>query len=248
MLTNKYALVTGSSRGIGLGIAEKIIQQGGRVTFNSRSKSDIAALQDKHPDQYFFCGDMTSVEDCTKLAQFVENDLKKLDVLVLNVGSGRSVPAGEETQDEWLRVLKLNLLSATTPIEKLKKIILRDKTSIVMISSICGVESLCGTLTYSAAKAALNSYAKGLARAWATHGVRVNVVAPGNIIFPGSSWETKIQNDKAAADEMLNKNVPMNRFGTPEEVADAVTFLASERASFMTGSILVADGGQTKGL
>jgi 3-oxoacyl-[acyl-carrier protein] reductase len=120
----------------------------------------------------------------------------------------------------------------------------RHDGSIVLIGSIAGVESTAAPLPYSAAKAAVSMYAKNLSRLVGPEGVRVNCVAPGNILFPGGSWERHLE---ARGDEVrayIDKEVPLKRFGTVEEIANCVAFLASPRSSFVTGACLVADGGQ----
>jgi 3-oxoacyl-[acyl-carrier protein] reductase len=101
-------------------------------------------------------------------------------------------------------------------------------------------------VTYSAAKAALNATVRGLARPLALEGIRINAVAPGNILSADGTWARKIAENKSAVDEMLAREVPMLRLGNPEEIADIVAFLASPRAAFITGAVIVADGGQLR--
>ena len=116
----------------------------------------------------------------------------------------------------------------------------------MLMASIAGVEALETPLPYAAAKAAVIALAKGLARDLASQAIRVNAIAPGNILAPGGPWEQRLQRDRAAVEAYIAREVPLRRFGTPEEIADAVAFLVSERASFITGTCLVADGGQTR--
>jgi len=123
----------------------------------------------------------------------------------------------------------------------------KSRGSIIFISSICGVEALGAPTDYSVAKAALNAFSKNLAKKVGPD-VRVNSVAPGNIYFEGGTWEKKIKENKSMVDVMLENEVPLRRLGKPEEVADAVKFLCSERASFITGATLVVDGGQTRSI
>jgi 3-oxoacyl-[acyl-carrier protein] reductase len=118
--------------------------------------------------------------------------------------------------------------------------------SVTVISSIAAREAFGAPAAYGAAKAALEAVSKALARTAVREGVRVNVVAPGNILFPGGRWEQRLREDESGVRAMLAAEVPLGRFGRPEEVADAVVFLASERASFITGACLVVDGGQTR--
>jgi 3-oxoacyl-[acyl-carrier protein] reductase len=180
------------------------------------------------------------------MAASVERDLCRLDVLVCNVGSGASMPPGSETQAEWHRVLALNLLSATNAVSACAPLLRRNSGSIVCISSICGLEALGCPLPYGAAKAALNSYVRGAARWLGADGIRINAIAPGNIVFPGSVWERKLREDEAGVKAMLDRDVALRRLGNPEEVADLTAFLASPRSSFTTGAVYVLDGGQVR--
>jgi 3-oxoacyl-[acyl-carrier protein] reductase len=118
--------------------------------------------------------------------------------------------------------------------------------SIVLIASIVGLESVNAPLPYSAAKAALISYAKNLGREVARRGVRVNAVAPGNVLFDGGSWARKLAENPDRVRQYIDREVPAGRFGAPAEIADLVAFLASDRATFITGACMVVDGGQTR--
>jgi 3-oxoacyl-[acyl-carrier protein] reductase len=116
------------------------------------------------------------------------------------------------------------------------------------VASIAGLESMPAPLPYSAAKAALVNYGKNLSRLLASRGVRVNSVAPGNVLFPGGSWERHLADRREEVLRYLQAEVPMQRFGRPEEIADLVVYLSSDRASFITGACVVADGGQTRSI
>jgi 3-oxoacyl-[acyl-carrier protein] reductase len=180
--------------------------------------------------------------------QEVEKRWGCVDILVCNAGSGASVPPGQETAAEWRRVFDLNLFAATNVIEAARPVMSRGSgdRAIVCVSSICGLAALGAPVTYSAAKAALNATVRGLARPLALEGIRVNAVAPGNIVFDGGTWARRIADNKAAVDEMLSREVSLRRMGKPEEIADVVAFLASPRAAFVTGTVIVADGGQLR--
>jgi len=119
---------------------------------------------------------------------------------------------------------------------------------VLFISSIVAVEATAAPLPYSAAKAALNNYAKNLARAFGAQKVRVNTIAPGNILFAGGSWERHLANRREAVEAMLKAEVPQGRFGTVEEIASLACYLCSPLAGFATGSCYVMDGGQTRSL
>ena len=118
----------------------------------------------------------------------------------------------------------------------------------MFISSITGVEAFGAPAEYSTAKSAIIAFAKNMARKLASENVRVNVIAPGNVYFEGGSWDEKIQQDKKHVDEIIKLTVPMNRFASPQEIADSAVFLCSNRAGFITGTSLIVDGGKSVGV
>ena len=244
-LAGKIALVTGSSRGIGCTIAKTLHREGCCLALNGRSDAALGntalALGERCS---IHVADVTRPEDCRKLIAAVMQRWGRLDILVCNVGSGDSVPPGHENAAEWHRVLALNLLSATNMVEAARPYLRPSHGTIVCISSICGLQTLGAPVTYSGAKAALNAYVRGMARPLGGEGIRIVAVAPGNVFFQGGTWDKKLHNDRAAVTAMLDSQVALKRFGTPEEVGDIVAFLASPRAAFITGTIIVADGGQ----
>jgi 3-oxoacyl-[acyl-carrier protein] reductase len=156
------------------------------------------------------------------------------------------VPPGSETHTEWTKILSTNLFSATNMIERTRPMLEKHRGNIVCISSICGIEALGAPVTYSAAKAALNAYIVGVAKTFGKAGIRINGVAPGNILHPGSVWQRRLEADKSGTEAMLQREVALGRLGTPEDVANMCLFLASDRAAFVTGSVFVADGGQLR--
>jgi len=247
-LAGKVALVSGGSRGIGLAIAQRLALEGCRVAISARHRADLEAAQASITGiSSIHSADVTDVASCAQLIAEVEHTWGQLDVLVTCAGSGASVSPGQETLAEWQRVLSVNLFSATNMITAATPL-LRDTSPscIVCISSICGHEVLGAPITYSAAKSALNLTIKGLARPLAKLGIRINGVSPGNINFPGGTWDRKMQENPEAVQLMLNTEVPMACLGTPEAIADAVAFLASPRSFFTTGANLIIDGGQTR--
>ena len=247
-LEGKVALVGGASRGIGLAIAKALAAEGCTVILSARGKAELdAAVAEVGGTAWGEVADLTDPAACACLAAAVEDRFGRLDVLVANAGSGASVAPGLETSDEWRRVIELNLFTATNLIGAARPLLARDGGgSIVCVSSICGREALGAPVTYSAAKAALDAAVNGLSRPFAAEGIRINGVAPGNILFPGGTWDRKSAENPDAVAAMLVREVPQGVLGRPEDVADAVTFLASARAAFITGAVLVVDGGQTR--
>jgi 3-oxoacyl-[acyl-carrier protein] reductase len=249
-LAGAVALVTGASRGIGLAIARALARERCKVALNARGAEGLAVAQRNiagetsiHP------ADVSRDQSARALADDVTARWGKLDVLVCNVGSGASVPPGQESEQEWRRIFDLNLFAASNAVAAARPALRHSSGgAIVCISSICGSAALGGApVTYSAAKAALNSMVRGLARPLAAEAIRINAVAPGNILVDGGTWARKLSETPEAVTDMLRRDVALARLGKPEEIADVVTFLASPRAAFITGAVVVADGGQLRG-
>jgi NAD(P)-dependent dehydrogenase (short-subunit alcohol dehydrogenase family) len=243
----KRALVTGSSHGIGLGIAQLLCANGCTVVLNGRSQDRLDEALGTIPNALAVVGDVTVQAEAQRIIAEVLSKCGGLDILVCNVGSGKSVAPGEETAAEWQRVFAINLWSATNMVEAATEPLSRCAGTIVCVSSICGMEVIPGApVTYSVAKSALNSYVKGSSRPLAKRNIRINAVAPGNVLFPGSTWEEKLQADSEAVQSMLDAQVSQGRLGTAEDIANAVVYLVSDKASFVTGTILTVDGGQLR--
>lgn len=244
-LAGKTALVTGSSRGIGRAIAETLHAEGCRVVLNGRNADNLASSADGLPGTVIVAGDVTQPHEAQRIVAEAAAAVGGLDILVCNVGGGRSVPPGDETYEEWQRVFALNLWSTTNTIEAAHEALAASRGVIICISSICGLEVVPGApITYSAAKAALHAYVRGIARPFGKQGIRINAITPGNILFDGSVWSRKLVEDTDAVQAMLEHDVALARLGTPREVAELVAYLASPRSCFATGGIWTLDGGQ----
>lgn len=246
-LKGKRIFVSGSTKGIGLAIAEGFLDEGATVFLNSRHSSEINdRLSELSGSLIGLPGDVTNEHDLLTMTQQIKDKAKGLDILVCNVGSGRSVPSGQEDHSEWQRILSINFFSTTNLIRSFLPLLESGTAAnIVCISSICGSRRLGAPTTYSVAKSALNAFIKCQAPFLASKGIRINGISPGNIMFPGSVWDHKMRENPSDVTSYLNAQVPMKRLGVPSEISDFTCFLASERAAFCTGSIFTVDGGQT---
>ena len=253
-LKDKVVLVTGSSRGIGKAIASSFLAEGARVIISGRDGRSLDKTLEEFENRYgngFICkyqGDLTQTDEIVKCLDFVKIKFNRIDILVANVGSGKSIPGLTADLNEWERMLKLNLIGSINIVREFIPLMKQNGGNIVFISSIAGCEVLGAPMTYSVAKSGLISLSKNLSHILAKDNIRVNIVAPGNINFKGGRWEELIIEKPDIMENYIKKSVPMQRFGKPEEVADAVIFLASERASFITGACLVVDGGETRSI
>ena len=207
-------------------------------------------IKDKYKKKFkskvnHWIADLINESAVNELSVRISREWERIDGLVINVGSGKSLPDPVTDSVQWNSVWETNFNTALNTVRSFLPSLKKNNGCVVFISSICGIEALGAPTDYSVAKSALNAFSKNLAKKVGPD-VRVNTVAPGNIYFEGGTWEKKIKENKFMVEEMLENEVPLKRFGTPEEVADAVTFLCSDRASFITGSTLVVDGGQTR--
>jgi 3-oxoacyl-[acyl-carrier protein] reductase len=252
-LNNKKVLITGASKGIGLAIAKSFLQEQAKTCLVSRGSEALfnneQELQKKYSAKNIFAikCDCTEIESLNNLREEVISKWSSLDIVVVNVGDGRSVSDSLPSDDDWQRTWNNNFESALQTARTFLPVLEKSQGVLLFVSSIAGMEAFGAPTDYSTAKSAIIALAKNMARKLAPN-VRVNVIAPGNVYFEGGSWDEKIKQDKKRVDEIIHATVPMGRFASPEEVADAAVFLCSGRARFITGSTLTVDGGQTVGL
>jgi 3-oxoacyl-[acyl-carrier protein] reductase len=249
-LNEKVFVISGSSRGIGLGIAAALAAENAHVLLNGRNQKDLKAAYHTVSDigvGDVLCvqGDITDSRVVSDILQVSEEKWGRIDGVIANAGAVKTVPNWDIDKKDWQWFLDSNLIVATQFVTPLISLLTKTKGSIVFIGSIAGIEEIGAPLPYSAAKAALSMYAKGLARKLAADSVRVNVVNPGNVLFDGGNWDRKLQSDPKETRALIAKNVPMNDFATPEDIAGITLFLLSEQARFITGSSIAVDGGQT---
>lgn len=252
-LSGKRVLVTASSGGIGFAIAERFLEEGAQVMVNGRNQErlnqNVELWRHKYGSEkvYGFCGDITDSETILCCKKKVEEIWNGLDILVPNLGTGKPLCSDKLNPKEWERFFRINLFSAVELIQNFRELLAHGKkANLVLISSIVAYERMSAPYGYAAAKNGVRTLANYLSGDLAEQQIRVNTVVPGNIYFKGGRWEELKEADAEGVQYYIDENVPMKRFGTPEEIADAVVFLASERASFITGAELVVDGGQKR--
>jgi 3-oxoacyl-[acyl-carrier protein] reductase len=249
-LADRRCLVSGASRGIGRAIAHALAREGGRVFAVARGQADLDALLRELPGRGHaaLTADVTTPAGASAAVDGAVDALGGLDVVVTNVGKSFARDAAAMDDDDLARSLDLNLWSAARVAQRAAPHLrARGGGSITMIASIWGREAG-GAPGYNAAKAGVIALAKALARDYARHAIRVNSVAPGSIWFPGGGWDRRRSADPDAIAAFIEREIPMGRFGAPEEVADVVAFLASTRARWITGACLPVDGGQGRAL
>jgi NAD(P)-dependent dehydrogenase (short-subunit alcohol dehydrogenase family) len=240
-LENATALVTGASSGIGKAVSSHLRREGARLLLTGRSQR----LDTAQPDDLYVPGDLNEEAFVEGLAQRAAEALGTVDVVVLNHGLQVSSPLTEMAYDDAKNVLHSNLLSAFLVMKHFAPLMPPAGGSFVCVSSRLGMVGKPEEVLYSAAKGGLIMLAKGAAIEWAPRNIRVNVVAPGLTDTP--TIETSIQRstDPEAYRRKREAEIPLRRLATPEEIADAVLFLASPKSSYVTGAVLPVDGGYT---
>lgn len=242
-LDNKVALVTGGSRGIGKAIALKLASMGANIIINY-SSNERKAQEVIEEIQKIGCQGIAIKADVSKMVEaekLIEEGIKRfdnIDILVNNAGVTRDNLIMRMSEEEWDKVLNINLKGTFNVTKSLiRKMIKQKGGSIINISSVVGISGNAGQCNYSASKAGVIGFTKSLAKEVAKKNVRVNAIAPG---FIKTDMTDKLP--EKVKDEYI-KNIPLNRLGETEDIANAVLFLASDMSSYITGQVLVVDGG-----
>ncbi len=242
-LENKIAVVTGGNSGIGFATAKEFIAQGAKVVITGRNKERVtAAAAELGANATGIVSEASNIKDTENLVAEVGAKYGKVDVLFVNAGVFQPAPVGQTTEEMFDTQMGINFKGAVFTTEKFLPI-LNDGASIINLSSINAYTGMPNTAIYAASKAALNSYTRTAATELAPRKIRINAVNPGPVatpIFNKTGMPEEQLNDFAQA---VQARIPLKRFGQPEEIAKLVSFLASDDASFITGSEYNIDGG-----
>jgi NAD(P)-dependent dehydrogenase (short-subunit alcohol dehydrogenase family) len=242
-LNGKVALVTGGNSGIGLATAKRFVREGAYVFITGRRQKELdAAVKEIGKNVTAVQGDVSNLADLDRLFAQIKKEKGRIDIVFANAGVATYAPLGTITEEFYESIFDINVKGVLFTVQKALPL-LRDGGSIVLNASIVASKGFSSNSVYSATKAAVRSFA----RTWTTdlkeRGIRVNAVSPGATDTPGlrellASSETGQQRQK-----MISETVPLARLGTPDEIAKAVVFLASDDASYISGAELFVDGG-----
>jgi len=252
-LNGKTAIVTGGTRGLGLACATSLGREGVRIIICGRDeltlKNALDGFQSNGIDASGVVADIMDPDGASQVYEYATKQYGVVDILVNNVGGSRGAGGIMEISDlDWLETFELNLFGSI----RLTRLVVPDMRQrkwgrVICIGSIYGRE-LGGGMTYMTAKAALMGFTKHLSNQLAPDNVLVNTVHPGSIAHPGGGWQRRLDQEPEAMKEFIETNLPLGRFGRSEELGDFVCFLASEKASLITGTALNVDGGQSYSL
>lgn len=241
LLEDKIALVTGGSRGIGAGIVKELAAEGAKVAFTYRSSEEqakelIESLGVEEGRVVAYRSDASQMEEARELVARVLEDLGTLHILVNNAGVTRDTLLLRMSEMQWDDVIRNNLTSVFNMTKEVLRPMMRNRNgSIINLSSVVGLMGNAGQANYAASKAGIVGFTKSVAKELGSRNIRCNAVAPGFI-------ETEMTEELKNKEDYLS-NIPLNRFGTVQEVAQVISFLASDRAGYINGQVINVCGG-----
>jgi NAD(P)-dependent dehydrogenase (short-subunit alcohol dehydrogenase family) len=242
-LEGKIALITGGNSGIGLATAKRFVSEGAYVFITGRREAELAAaVKDIGRNVTGVQGDVSNLADLDRLFAQIKREKGKLDIVFANAGVAKYARLGDISERLYDSIFDINVKGLLFTVQKALPL-LPDGASIILNASIVGSKGLSSNSVYSATKAAIRSFA----RTWTTdlkdRRIRVNAVSPGSIDTPGLSELLASSRTGEQRLKMISNSVPLGRLGTPDEIAKAVVFLASDDSSYVTGTELFVDGG-----
>jgi dihydroanticapsin dehydrogenase len=240
-LDKRTALVTGATSGIGQAVTSRFRREGARLLLTGRRER----LESAGPEDHYVAGDLNDEQFVAALAAQAADTFGSVDVVVLNHGRQASSPLVEMTCEDAKNVLDSNLLSAFLVMKHFAPLMPETGGSFVCVSSRLGIVGMPDQVLYSAAKGGLIMLAKGAAIEWAPRNIRVNVVAPGLTVTPVIEASIQRRSNPQAYRRERESQIPLQRLASPDEIADAILFLASSASSYITGAVLPVDGGYT---
>jgi NAD(P)-dependent dehydrogenase (short-subunit alcohol dehydrogenase family) len=240
-LDGKVAVITGGNSGIGLAAAKRLVADGAYVFITGRRKNELdAAVEQVGRNVTAVTGDVSKLADLDRLFATVKELKGRIDILFANAGVAESAPLGAITEEQFDRMFDINVKGTLFTVQKALPL-LRDGASIILTSSVVGSKGLPNRSVYSATKAVLRSFARTWTSDLKSRKIRVNVISPGAVDTPG--LRGLAQKDSEGLNELYRDRVPLGRVGRPDEIASAVSFLASDDSSYVAGSELFVDGG-----
>lgn len=245
-LQNKVAVITGGNSGIGKATAQAFINEGASLVIFGRNQQTMdQAVQELGPKAIGVQGDVANSDDLKNLFKVTKNAFGNIDILFVNAGVAPFIPFENADEDHFDHVMNINVKGAYFTVQNALSI-LNEGASIILTSSVVNATGFPNMSVYSASKAAVRSFARTMSTELVGRGIRVNVISPGPIETPLFDRVGLTQEQLEDFSQTIQEQVPLKRFGQPEEIANAAVFLASSDSSYVVGSEIVVDGGMTQ--